>query len=133
MCLYNKPYSVRHLLEGRNKTIVGYKVLTNNMISPYLHHPFVQGENRSNSRKTQASLRYERIDKGIHVFTTLKAAQEEISNLRKEPCYLHKIKYKILQVICKKSDLIGASLGFGIDEAVFTKIYISKNEWAKHE
>lgn len=123
MCLSNLAGSIKNLLSSGEKKFVFYKLVLNKggtLVSPYhQEYKWVVGYNESDSKQRQARKSdWVIISKGIHVCRFRK----EAARLRQG--YKNK---RIVKVICLKEDLVGANN----DQAVFTKVYLTREEYRK--
>jgi hypothetical protein len=125
MCLVNSVKGVKELLGTKKKTFRFYKVVNRSEDSRSLrslwHYDYIWkvGINVSTTRAKKVCLRTTTfIDHGIHVFRTLKRAK-----LEKDDRY--NSDAKILEVLCDKVDLLGASE----TEAVFRKVRVSRRSY----
>lgn len=110
MCLENYNEKKTNILRKSSRPITSWKVLLysgKNLISPYYRTRWNTNEVKNSSRRslefTWSESFYGNIDKGIHTFSTRKAAREFIK--------LHSIMpYKILKVVANPEDLVGVGL-----------------------
>lgn len=129
MCLPYNHENTENFKKKKVKSIMCYKLLEKRkqknkfiLVSPiYYTKRWLPGECRSNRRSKSVSnseIRYG-VDKGIHVYLTKRAAENNKSSwevLVKVTCYLKDF------IACSNSDY---------NEAVFTKVYLSKEEYDK--
>jgi len=129
MCLFNYTDKVKEMLRSRKKKYTVYKVLKvkdGYFSGPYYDCEYKWGEIISSSKSSGPCLRYISINHGIHVFLNETSAIVEASSLR-----VWKNGYFILaKLVANIEDLIGAN---GYEEAVFRKVYFSKNEFFRHK
>ena len=131
MCLVISDEDTKFVLKKFQKAkkrgqnyIICYKALyyrndINKLYSPYRSTKYNNGWNESsrfNTKILDVERKTEAIDRGIHVYTTLKEA-------RKEFC-----KDLIIPVRCYKSNFVSGGIG---REAVFTKVFLLKKDIEK--
>ena len=126
MCLINCPEQVISILESKEKEITCYKILEksveNNLFS--LHYPiqYRPGIIKSDANYLRIGSYGAIINKGIHVYRTLKLATYIYARI-KSNCQ----SIVIVKVTGKKEDLLGANL----EEMVFSKVTLDEEEY-KH-
>lgn len=126
MCLAGSVSATQNYLEenkGKRKVKV-YKILEDyrngKLYSPYWEKEYKPGYNNSNRPLKARLIGYDRdINNGIHVFTTKQAAEE----------YADLYNYKIVvELTANLEDLVAVSEE---GQAVFTRVYLTKKEFAR--
>jgi hypothetical protein len=129
MCLSINKLETKELLADPRKTFKCYKVVMRYAVGKqkyalqskfYCKYKWKVGEHVSTSKRKQPCLREcEEINRGIHVYTSLDAARSHV--------ICGSTVYTVLEVLCKKTDLIGVEG----DTAAFTKVYVTKVAYAR--
>lgn len=120
MCLIVKPISYDPF--ANSDEIFIYKVLRENLTSPYYNFKYKEGENIAEGEVDKEKKRIE--GGGLHVLMTKNDAEIEKSNL----LYFSGLTTKIFRLRGKKEDLIAVGDFEGKNSAAFTKLYFYQED-----
>lgn len=124
MCLYSKAKATNKFLAEKKakglEYITCYKKLrlewNGDLVSPLMGREYKAGWNKANTRRKLCKVN-KRITRGIHVYLTRNRAKR---------CWINSIT---VPVRCYLKDFVGVD---GHGEAVFTKVFITKQVYNKH-
>lgn len=137
MCLIVNKVETKELLADPRKTFKCYKVVTKYTMAYtkrvikkglqsrfYDKYKWKPGKHVSTSKRKQPCLRdCEEINRSFHVYTSLDAARYHLLG----DSLGDSGTYTILEMLCKKADLIGVEG----NTAAFTKVYVTKAAYAR--